>query len=159
MTKRSAGLLMFRRRGGTLEVFLVHPGGPMWAKSDFGAWSIPKGEYEDGEKPLAAARREFAEETGMRAKGRMFALGEIKQPSGKLVKAWAFEGDFEPSKLRSNTFTMEWPRMTGKMREFPEIDRGGWFPIDVARTKLLAGQTGFLDELVVRLGGRKSCGD
>lgn len=95
----------------------------------------------------------------MRAKGRMFALGEIKQPSGKLVKAWASEGDFEPSDLRSNTFTMEWPRMTGKMREFPEIDRGGWFPIDVARTKLLAGQTGFLDELVVRLGGRKSCGD
>ena len=137
----------------------MHPGGPMWAKRDLGAWSIPKGEYEDGEKPLAAARREFAEETGMRAKGRMFALGEIKQPSGKLVKAWAFEGDFEPSKLRSNTFTMEWPRKTGKMREFPEIDRGGWFPIDVARTKLLAGQTGFLDELVVSLGGRKSCGD
>jgi len=131
----------------------------MWAKRDLGAWSIPKGEYEDGEKPLAAARREFAEETGMRAKGRMFALGEIKQPSGKLVKAWAFEGDFEPSKLRSNTFTMEWPRKTGKMREFPEIDRGGWFPIDVARTKLLAGQTGFLGELVVSLGGRKSCGD
>lgn len=137
----------------------MHPGGPMWAKRDLGAWSIPKGEYEDGEDPLAAARREFAEETGMTAKGRMFALGEIKQPSGKLVKAWAFEGNFDPSEVRSNTFTMEWPRKSEKMRVFPEIDRGGWFPIDVARTKLLAGQTGFLDEFVVRLGERKSRGD
>jgi predicted NUDIX family NTP pyrophosphohydrolase len=156
VAKRSAGLLMFRRRGKTLEVFLVHPGGPFWAKKDLRAWSIPKGEYADGENPLATARREFEEETGMKPEGKLIPLGEIKQPGGKLVKAWAFEGDYDPSKLRSNSFTMEWPKKSGLKQEFPEIDRGGWFPIGVAKAKLLAGQTGFLDQLVSKLGLQKN---
>jgi predicted NUDIX family NTP pyrophosphohydrolase len=156
VTKRSAGLLMFRRRGKTLEVFLVHPSGPFWANKDLGAWSVPKGEYADGEDPLAAARREFEEETGMRPQERLIPLDEIKQPGGKLVKAWAFEDDFDPSKLHSNTFAMEWPKNSGIMQEFPEIDHGGWFPIEVARTKLLAGQAGFLDQLASKLGLQKN---
>jgi predicted NUDIX family NTP pyrophosphohydrolase len=147
---------MFRRRGKTFEVFLVHPGGPFWANKDLGAWSIPKGEYADGEDPLAAARREFEEETGMRPQERPIPLDEIKQPGGKLVKAWDFEGDFDPSKLHSNTFAMGWPKNSGIMQEFPEIDHGGWFPIPVARTKLLAGQAGFLDQLASKLGLQKN---
>src|SRR6266403_2626685 len=138
------------------NVFLVHPGGPFWAKKDLGAWSIPKGEYADGENPLGTARREFEEETGMRPKGRLIPLAETKQPGGKLVKAWAFEGDYDPSKLLSNKFRMEWPKKSGVMQEFPEIDRGGWFPIEVAKAKLLAGQTGFLDQLVSKLATEKN---
>src|SRR5438034_291240 len=156
MPKRSAGILMFRRRGGEVEVLLMHPGGPFWAKKDLGAWSIPKGEYADGENPLGTARREFEEETGMRPKGKLIPLAEIKQPGGKLVKAWAFEGDYDPSKLLSNKFTMEWPKKSGVMQEFPEIDRGGWFPIEVAKAKLLAGQTGFLDQLVSKFATEKN---
>jgi predicted NUDIX family NTP pyrophosphohydrolase len=117
VTERSAGLLMFRRRGEILEVFLVHPRGPLWAKKDLGAWSVPKGEYSNGEDALTTARREFEEETGIRPKGKLIPLADIKQPSAKRVKVWAFEGDCDPSKLHSTTFTMVWPKKTGMMQE------------------------------------------
>ncbi|HVW08864.1 MAG TPA: NUDIX domain-containing protein [Bryobacteraceae bacterium] len=148
MKKLSAGLLMFRKRD-ELEVFLVHPGGPFWARKDDGAWSIPKGEYEGGDDPLQAAFREFEEETGLAPdpKGDLLALGEIRQPGGKVVTAWAFEGDFDETSVRSNSFSIEWPRGSGRMREFPEIDRAGWFRIEDARKKILKGQLGFLDRL------------
>jgi predicted NUDIX family NTP pyrophosphohydrolase len=144
--RRSAGLLMFRRRDG-IEVLLVHPGGPFWRKKDLGAWSIPKGEFEEDEEALAAAKREFEEETGIAPVGEFVALGEIRQPSGKLVTAWAFEGDCALEKIRSNVFEMEWPPKSGKMREFPEVDRAGWFSLDEARKKILKGQAGFLGKL------------
>ena len=147
MPKRSAGILMFRRRGARIEVLLVHLGGPFWAKKDLGAWSIPKGEYEDGEDPLEAARREFQEETGTPVSGDFIELAEIRQAGGKLVKAWAVEGDLDAARIRSNTFTMEWPPRSGKMREFPEVDRAEWFPVDVAREKILTGQAALLDQL------------
>jgi len=156
MAKRSAGLLMFRRRGRRLEVFLVHPGGPLWAKKDTGAWSIPKGEYAEGADALETARREFEEETGMSPRGPLMFLAESRQPGGKLVKAWAMEGDCDPAKLRSNVFSMEWPPKSGKVREFPEVDCGDWFPMEAARAKLLKGQRGFLDELAKRLGKKGS---
>lgn len=146
MPKRSAGLLLYRRRTG-LEVFLVHPGGPFWAKKDLGAWSIPKGEYADNEEPLAAAQREFAEETGQAVSGAFLELGTVRQPSGKLVTAWAVEGEFDPASLVSNTCTIEWPPRSGKSLEIPEVDRGAWFPLDAAREKLIAGQRPFLDAL------------
>ena len=152
MAKRSAGLLMFRWRGDALEVFLVHPGGPFWAKKDLGAWSIPKGEYSESEDALAAARREFAEETGMDAAGEPTPLKDIRQPGGKVVRAWALEGDCDASGVRSNMFSMEWPPKSGRTQEFPEIDRGEWFPIEAARAKLLKGQLGFLVELASKLG-------
>lgn len=148
MPKRSAGLILYRRLDAGIEVFLVHPGGPFWAKKDLGSWSIPKGEYAEGEDPLAAARREFHEETGFTAEGNFTALGELKQPGGKIVSAWAMEGDCDPAQLRSNTFQLEWPPRSGKHIEVPEVDRGAWFSIDEARTKLLAGQVAFLDELL-----------
>src|SRR5262252_3749819 len=127
MAKLSAGLLMYRRREGGLEVFLVHPGGPFWAKKDLGAWSIPKGEYDEGEEPLAAARREFEEETGIQPEGHFVPLKTIKQPGGKTVLAWAFEGDADVAAIKSNTFSMEWPPHSGKQQDFPEVDRAGWF--------------------------------
>jgi predicted NUDIX family NTP pyrophosphohydrolase len=139
---------MFRRRGTGLEVLLVHPGGPFYARKDLGAWSVPKGEYTEDEDPLAAARREFEEETGFAAAGEFFPLHEIRQAGGKIVKAWAVEGDCDASLARSNTFSMEWPPKSGKMREFPEVDRAEWFPLDIARAKLLSAQVGFLDQLV-----------
>jgi predicted NUDIX family NTP pyrophosphohydrolase len=148
MVKLSAGLLMFRRRATGLEVLLVHPGGPFYVRKDLGAWSVPKGEYAEDEDPLAAALREFEEETGFAAAGEFFPLKAVRQAGGKIVKAWAVEGDCDASLARSNTFSMEWPPKSGKMREFPEVDRAEWFPIDVARTKLLAAQVGFLDQLV-----------
>jgi predicted NUDIX family NTP pyrophosphohydrolase len=151
MPKRSAGLLLYRRGNDGIEVFLVHPGGPFWAKKDLASWSIPKGEYTEGEDPLAAARREFQEETGFVADGSFAALGELKQPGGKIVSAWAIEGDCEPAQLRSNTFQLEWPPRSGKHIEVPEVDRGGWFSIEQARTKLFTGQLGFLDTLLTRL--------
>lgn len=147
MAKQSAGLLLFRRRDDALEVFLVHPGGPFWAKKDAGAWSIPKGEYENDEDPLTAARREFAEETGFEPEGDAIPVGEIKQAGGKLVKAWAMEGDCDAVQIKSNTFSMEWPPKSGKMREFPEIDRAGWFTLDEARLKLLPAQAEFINRL------------
>ena len=147
MPKRSAGLLMYRRSGGHLEVLLVHPGGPFWMKKDLGAWSIPKGEYSADEEPLAAATREFQEETGLVASGPFRPLTPIKQPGGKIVHAWAFEGDCDAGALKSNNFSLEWPRGSGRMQEFPEVDRAGWFRIEDARRKILPGQAGFLDEL------------
>ena len=132
MPKRSAGLLMYRRLASEPEVFLVHPGGPIWAKKDKDAWTIPKGEYETGESPLAAARREFEEETGLQATGEFFDLGSIQQKSGKLVTAWAFEGDCDPAELTSNRCEIEWPPRSGRRLEIPEVDRGRWFSISEA---------------------------
>jgi predicted NUDIX family NTP pyrophosphohydrolase len=145
--KKSAGILLYRRRGPHLEVFLVHPGGPFWAKKDDGSWSIPKGEYEDGADALAAAKREFTEETSFTIDGAFVCLTPLKQASGKLVSAWAVEGDVDPAKLGSNTFWMEWPPKSGAQHEFPEVDRGGWFDLENARRKLLPGQLPFLTEL------------
>ena len=132
---------------------LVHPGGPFWAGKDLGAWSIPKGETEQGEDLLATARREFREETGAAAEGPAIALGKLRQRSGKIVYAWAVESDFDPAALRSNEFEMEWPRGSGRLRSFPEVDRAGWFDIDEARKRLVAGQQGFLDALIAALMG------
>jgi len=131
---------LYRKNAGVLEVFLVHPGGPFWAKKDEGAWSIPKGEFEPGEEPLAAAKREFTEETGFVADGDFVPLTPLKQPSGKVVHAWAVEMDCDPTRVKSNTFTF-------KGREFPEIDKAAWFALDEARRKILPGQIEFLDEL------------
>jgi predicted NUDIX family NTP pyrophosphohydrolase len=147
VAKKSAGLLAFRERAGGLEVLLVHPGGPFWAKKDEGAWSIPKGEIADNEEPLAAAQREFAEECGVAPEGDFIPLGSVKQAGGKQVFAWAFRFEFDPATLRSNTFSMEWPPKSGKQREFPEVDRAEWFTLDAARVKILKGQAPLLDEL------------
>ena len=147
MGKRSAGLLMYRRGAAGLAVLLVHPGGPFWANKDLGAWSIPKGEYGADEKPLAAAQREFTEETGARPGGDFVPLGEVKQPGGKHVSAWAIEGDFDPATLVSNSFEMEWPPRSGRKRSFPEVDRADWFSLDEARRKILTGQRPFIDRL------------
>ena len=147
MPKRSAGLLMYRRRNGQVEVFLVHPGGPFWAKKDLGAWSICKGEYAESELPLEAAKREFQEETGFTAQGSFLELGVVQQASGKLVTAWAFEGDCDPGKLVSNHCQVEWPPRSGRMIKIPEVDRGGWFSIEAARERILKAQEPFLDRL------------
>ena len=148
MPKRSAGLLMFRRLDSEIQVFLVHPGGPFWKKKDKGAWSIPKGEYQEGENPLDAAKREFDEETGMKAQGEFIELGQIKQPGGKIIAAWAFKGDCSPNAIRSNSFSMEWPPKSGHKQDFPEVDRADWFALHEARKRILKGQVGFLDRLV-----------
>jgi predicted NUDIX family NTP pyrophosphohydrolase len=148
MPKRSAGLLMYRRRGDGVEVLLAHPGGPFWAKKDLGAWSIPKGELNSDEDPLLAAQREFEEETGVVPGGNFIALAEAKQAGGKTVAAWAVEGDCDLSGLKSNTFSMEWPPRSGRMAEFPEVDRWEWFSLDEALEKILAGQKIFLERLV-----------
>jgi predicted NUDIX family NTP pyrophosphohydrolase len=147
MGKKSAGLLMYRRRHGILEVFLVHPGGPFWAKKDAGSWSIPKGEYMPEEEPLEVAKREFQEETGFKASGQFIPLTSRKQPSGKVITVWAFQGDCDASAIKSNTFSMQWPPRSGTEQEFPEVDRAGWFSIPVAKEKIIKGQAGFLDEL------------
>jgi predicted NUDIX family NTP pyrophosphohydrolase len=145
--KKSAGLLLFRGSRASLEVVLVHPGGPFWANKDDGAWSIPKGEFADGEEPLAAAIREFEEETGQQIAGEFLPLEPVKQAGGKTVLAWAVRGDFDPSHLGSSTFSMEWPRGSGRQRNFPEVDRAAWFSLDVARRKINAGQSPLLDQL------------
>jgi predicted NUDIX family NTP pyrophosphohydrolase len=148
MPKLSAGLLLYRWVDGTLEVLLVHPGGPYWARKDEGAWSVPKGEYEPGEDALEAAIREFNEELGIAPPDAESAfLGELHQPSGKRVSVWAMPGDLDASDIRSNTFSMEWPRGSGRSREFPEVDRANWFDLDEARRKLLPGQLGYLERL------------
>ena len=152
MAKRSAGLILYRRREGGVEVFLVHPGGPFWAKKDLGAWSIPKGEYEEGESALQAAVREFGEETGFQVEGAMLELGSVKQAGGKLVSAWALEGDCDPAQLTSNLVRMEWPPRSGRQIEFPEVDRGRWFALDEAEAFLLKGQVPFLGRLAAGLG-------
>lgn len=147
MSKKSAGILLFRDVSGGVEVFLVHPGGPFWAKKDDGSWSIPKGEFTDDEDPLAAARREFEEETGLAVEGDFIPLKPVKQPSGKTVFAWAMKGDFDPAALKSNTFSIEWPPRSGRLQEFPEIDRAAWFSIESAARKILKGQMDFLHQL------------
>jgi len=149
--KKSAGLLLFRETSGSLEVLLVHPGGPFWKKKDEGAWSIPKGEFEAGEDPLEAARREFEEEVGTAPQGEALPLQPLKQPSGKIVYAWAVRGDFDPALLKSNTFPLEWPPKSGRIQEFPEVDKAGWFTIEAAQQKILKGQAGFLKQLRERL--------
>jgi predicted NUDIX family NTP pyrophosphohydrolase len=147
-TKRSAGILLHRRRDGAHEVLLVHPGGPFWAKKDAGAWSIPKGEYEDGEDARACALREFAEELGSPPPdGELVDLGEVRQRGGKVVTAWALAGDADADAIHSNTFTMEWPPRSGTMREFPEVDRAAWFGLDEARERILPAQAPLLDRL------------
>ena len=153
--KTSAGLLLYRDAAGRLEVLLVHPGGPFWAKKDAGAWSIPKGEIGEGEDPLAAAKREFEEETGTRPTGEAIALAPRRQAGGKLVQAWAVRGDLDPAALKSTTFTLEWPPRSGRRQEFPEVDRAAWFTLDEARDKILKGQAPFLDDLE-RVAGRAS---
>jgi predicted NUDIX family NTP pyrophosphohydrolase len=138
---------MYRRGDAGLAVLLVHPGGPFWANKDLGAWSIPKGEHTADEEPLAAAQREFAEETGAQPRGEFVPLGEVTQPGGKHVTAWAVEGDFDPATLVSGTFQMEWPPRSGRQRSFPEVDRAAWLSLDEARRKILAGQRPFIDRL------------
>ncbi len=148
MATRSAGLLLYRRRNGKLEVLLVHPGGPFWQKRDEGAWSIPKGELADSEIALDCARREFQEELGAAApSGEVAALGSVRQSGGKAVYAWAVEGDFDVTQTRSSSFEVEWPPHSGEMQHFPEVDRAGWFDVDTARRKLIAAQAAFLDRL------------
>lgn len=147
MAKLSAGLLPFRMNNGRLEVFLVHPGGPFWVRKDEGAWSIPKGEYAEDEDPLDAAKREFTEETGLESHGPYLPLGRSKQPSGKWVTAWAIEKDLDADAIKSNLFSMEWPPKSGKMQDFVEVDRAGWFSLSQAREKILKGQAIFIDKL------------
>jgi predicted NUDIX family NTP pyrophosphohydrolase len=148
VAKRSAGILLYRERGGAPEVLLVHPGGPYWAKKDLGVWSIPKGEYEDGEEPLACALREFEEELGSAPPTATPSdLGETRQAGGKLVRAWAVEGDLDPATIQSNTFTLEWPPRSGAMREFPEVDRAEWFALAEARRRINPAQVVFLERL------------
>ena len=152
MAKRSAGIVLHRSGAAGPEGLLVHPGGPFWAKRDLGAWSIPKGEYDDGEDPLACARREFAEELGSAPPdgAEPVDLGEVRQKGGKVVMAWAIAGDFDAAAIRSNTFEMEWPPRSGTTREFPEIDRAEWFGLDEARERILPAQAPLLDRLVER---------
>ena len=147
MAKTSAGLLLYRRSGLILEVFLVHPGGPFWARKDEGAWSIPKGEIEPGEDPLARARREFAEETGFAVAGEFRPLAPVRQAGGKVVHAWAVVGDADAAAIRSNRFSMEWPPRSGRSQEFPEIDRAAWFDLETARQKLNPAQRSLIDAL------------
>ncbi len=150
--KKSAGLIMYRSYNNQIEILLVHPGGPYWKRKDEGAWSIPKGEYRDGENPLNAAKREFLEETGFIAKGEFIELEEIRQKGGKYVKAWIFEGNCDSSKINSNTFEMEWPPKSGTKQTFPEVDRAAWFPLELAREKILKSQRTFLDQLKQKIG-------
>jgi len=147
MVKQSAGLLMYRRREGGLEFLLVHPGGPFWKGKDVGVWTIPKGEIQPAEAPLAAAQREFEEELGLKPEGSLVELTPIKQKGGKIVHAWTFEGDCDPACIRSNTFTMEWPPRSGKSCEFPEVDRAAFFTIEQAKDKINPAQLAFLEEV------------
>ncbi len=149
--KLSAGVLVYRIRDGVVDVLIAHPGGPFWARKDDGVWSIPKGEYSDGDDPWAAAQREFREELGLRVPtGPRIDFGPHKQPSGKVVTAFAVAGDLDVTDARSNTFELEWPKGSGRMREFPEVDRVAWFPVAQARIKLLKGQRPFLDQLMAQ---------
>ncbi|MGE5635952.1 MAG: NUDIX domain-containing protein [Nocardioidaceae bacterium] len=152
MAKRSSGILLYRPTDGGLQVLLVHPGGPLWARREERAWSIPKGGHDDGEDPRACALREFREETGTSlASEELIELGSVRQSGGKLVTAWAARGELDVDAVRSNTFTMEWPPRSGRTAEFPEIDRAAWFELDAAREKLVAAQVELLDRLLERL--------
>ena len=150
MPKRSAGLLIHRTMAGILEFLLVHPGGPFWARKDEGAWSIPKGLVEDNEDELTAARREAGEELGVAIEGDFEPVGSYRQPGGKIVIAWSVEADLEADAVKSNMFSMEWPPRSGAMREFPEVDRAGWFSLAEASLKILSGQRAILDDFVER---------
>ncbi len=152
MTAKSAGILVYRRRADDLEVLLVHPGGPFWARRDAGAWSVPKGEYSAAEEPADAARREFAEEVGAVPAGELALLGEFKLSSSKLLVAFALEGEFDHAALASNSFEMEWPPRSGKLVEFPEIDRAEWMEVAAAAGRIVKAQAAFLDRLRARLG-------
>jgi predicted NUDIX family NTP pyrophosphohydrolase len=152
MPKQSAGLLLFRRNGGALDVFLVHPGGPFWKNKDAGSWTIPKGEFASGEPPLDAARRELTEETGLRVEGPFLPLGSVKQAGGKVVHAWAVEADVDAGAIKSNTFQIEWPPRSGRMAEFPEIDRAAWFSHESAAEKISAAQREFIVRLQSAVG-------
>jgi predicted NUDIX family NTP pyrophosphohydrolase len=154
MPRVSAGLLMFRRKGDVPQVLLAHPGGPLWAKKDLGAWTIPKGEGAPDEDLLATARREFEEETGFRPQGPFHPLGSVKQRAGKVVHAWAFEDDVDPAALRSNTFSMEWPPRSGQWHDFPEVDRAEFFDLDEARRRINPAQALLLDALEGFLAGK-----
>ncbi len=147
MAKTSAGILLYRRKDNVLRVFLVHPGGPFFVNKDEGAWSVPKGELEEGEDPLAAARREFEEETGCALVGTFVPLTPIKQKGGKIVLAWAMEGDCDAEAIKSNTFALEWPPRSGKVQDFPEVDQAGWFTVDEAKKKINSAQAALVDEL------------
>jgi predicted NUDIX family NTP pyrophosphohydrolase len=151
MANESAGLLLYRRRGGQLEFLLVHPGGPLWKNKDPGAWTIPKGEIQPGEDPLAAAQREFQEELGFEVRGAFLLLTPIKQKAGKVVHAWAIEGDCEPTAVRSNTFKLQWPPRSGQFQEFPEVDNAAFFPLEIARMKINPAQVPLLEELISKL--------
>ena len=153
MPKKSAGLLLYRQNEDSgIEFLLVHPGGPFWRNKDEGAWTIPKGEFDDDEDPLEAAKREFKEETGVAPpRGQYISLKPIKQKNGKIVHAWAVEGDFDPAKLNSNTFETEWPPKSGRVQKFPEVDRAEWFDPEVAKRKMLFGQSALVDELARKL--------
>lgn len=154
MAKLAAGVLLYRLTSGEPEVLIVHMGGPFWSRMDERAWSIPKGEYDETETPLAAALREFREELGSPTPdGERVPLGEMRQPKGKRITVYAVEGDFDPATTKSNTFTLEWPKGSGQLREYPEVDRADWFDIPTAREKLVKGQTGFLDRLLAHLAG------
>lgn len=154
MSKTSAGILAWRKTDSALEVLLVHPGGPFFIKKDAGAWSIPKGEYNGTEEPLAAARREFAEELGTEINGKFISLTPIKQKSGKMVHVWAVEAEMDITRFRSNSFTLEWPPKSGKMQEFPEVDKAEWFTIDKAKEKINAAQVALLEEMESKLNGK-----
>jgi predicted NUDIX family NTP pyrophosphohydrolase len=151
MAKLSAGILRFKWVDQQLQVLLVHPGGPFWKNKDLGSWSVPKGEYDEGEDPLTVAKREFTEETGIPIDGEMDFLGEIKQPSGKRISVWTIERDCLVENITSNTFSMEWPPKSGQMGEFPEVDAAGWFTAEIALTKIVKGQKGFIDLLAEKL--------
>ena len=152
MPRTSAGVLLYRRRGSGVEVLIGHMGGPFWARKDDAAWSVPKGEYDPGEEPFDVALREFEEELGSPAPATdLLPLGEVKQAGGKVITAWAVEGDLDAAATRSNTFTLEWPPRSGRLQEFPEIDRAAWLPVDEARTKLVRGQVPLLDRLLAAL--------
>ena len=155
--RRSAGILLYRERAGDVEVLLVHPGGPFWKNRDEGAWTIPKGEYGDDEDALDAAKREFSEETGFAIDGTFVPLEPIRQRSGKLVHAWAVEGDCDAGAIRSNSFSIEWPPRSGRLAEYPEVDRAAWLALEAARRKILPAQVPFLENLLRLLGpGRDS---
>ncbi len=153
MPRISAGLIMYRKQQGQVEVLLVHPGGPFWAKKDLGAWSIPKGEVNHGENELATAQREFEEEIGFQPQGPFLPVGEVKLKGGKVVRAWAFEGSLDPTRIRSNTFRLEWPPRSGHFQDFPEIDRAGFFSIKEAKEKIIPAQVPLLEALRRQIAG------
>lgn len=156
MSKKSAGILLYRLQNDIWEVLLVHPGGPFWTKKDLGAWSIPKGEFDENENPRDAAKREVEEETGMKVQGDFIALTPVKQKSGKLIYAWAVQGNFDAAQIKSNTFEIEWPPKSGKKKSFPEVDKAAWFNIEEAKKKITEGQLPVINEIEMKLAALKA---